>query len=443
MERTLCVLIDHENIATGCEKEGLGRFDIRVVMRRLKDKGRILVSRAYADWGRWNRYKQDYVEQGVTMVELTSHGMQDKNRADIALAVDAMELAYTRGYIDTFVILSGDSDFTPLVMRLKELNRRVLGCGTRRSTSRLIAETCDEFFFYDVLKQEARPERRDREERPADVEDEALTVEEAFELLVETLENHQRDEPVPVHASVLKASMKRKEPTFSEVDLGMRTFARFLETAQERGLVTLTKDERAGGVRVDVPHAGEPAEPPPPDLGPDAARLAKVLADAGLEVGTARARKAVIEQLVAVCDERGKKGRKCALQYVIGDLLRRCREEKVEVPPRIVRGIVNALLKAGLLIHPDGEPVRTQAAPFVAPGSAEELLGALNAHVVATLREKGEDVEGEGARELLAGEVAAAPEPEAAEDKPKKRSRRGGRRSKKKGEEKGEGAGEE
>ena len=150
MERNLAVLIDHENIATGCEKEGLGRFDVRIVMRRLKDKGRILVSRAYADWGRWNRFKLDLVHEGVQMVELTSHGMQSKNRADIALAVDAMELAYTRSYVDTFVILSGDSDFTPLVMRLKELNKRVIGCGTRRSTSRLIAETCDEFLFYEI-----------------------------------------------------------------------------------------------------------------------------------------------------------------------------------------------------------------------------------------------------------------------------------------------------
>jgi hypothetical protein len=338
-------------------------------------------------------------------------------------------------------------------MRLKELNRRIIGCGTRRSTSRLIAETCDEFFFYDALKQEARPERQ--KERPAASDtaedEETLTLDEAYELLVETLENLQRDEPVPVHASVIKASMKRKEPTFNEVDLGMRTFARFLETARERKLVHLSKDERAGGYRVDVPHAAEPAAPPPPELGDEATGLAKVLADAGLVVGSPHARKAVLEQLVAVCAERGEKGRKCALQYVIGDLLRRCREEKVEVPPREVRGIMNALLKAGLLVHPDGQPVRTQAAPFVAPESAAALLDGLNGHLVATLKAAGEDVDSPAVRELLTGEAAPAVEelPPAADaepdDKPKKKTRRGGRRKKKTEAkaEPGEGVGEE
>ena len=138
LENKICVLIDFENVAAGTEKEGLGKFDIRAVMRRLKDKGRILVARSYGDWGRFAKFKQQFLEQGITMVEMTSYRGQDKNRADIALVVDAMELAFTRPYIDTFILLSGDSDFTPVVMRLKELDRRVIGMGTRGSTSRLL-----------------------------------------------------------------------------------------------------------------------------------------------------------------------------------------------------------------------------------------------------------------------------------------------------------------
>ncbi|MGB0640547.1 MAG: NYN domain-containing protein, partial [Myxococcota bacterium] len=152
MEQNLCVLIDFENISAGCEKERLGRFNIRSVMNRLKDKGRILESRAYGDWGRYARFKQSLLEAGVQMHELTSYRGQDKNRADIALVVDAMELAFTRDFIHTYVILSGDSDFTPLVMRLRSMNKRVIGIGTRGSTSGLLIAACDEFIFYESMR---------------------------------------------------------------------------------------------------------------------------------------------------------------------------------------------------------------------------------------------------------------------------------------------------
>ena len=112
MESTIAVLIDFENIAAGTEKDGLGRFDVELVMKRVKDKGRVLIARSYADWGRFSRFKQTLLQNNVTMMELTSHGMHDKNRADIALVVDALELAFTKDYIDTYVVVSGDSDFT-------------------------------------------------------------------------------------------------------------------------------------------------------------------------------------------------------------------------------------------------------------------------------------------------------------------------------------------
>lgn len=422
MERNLAVLIDFENIATGCEKEGLGRFDVRIVMRRLKDKGRILVARSYADWGRWNRFKLDLVHEGVQMVELTSHGMQSKNRADIALAVDAMELAYTRNYVDTFVILSGDSDFTPLVMRLKELNKRVIGCGTRRSTSRLIAESCDEFFFYDTLRDESRTvvPKKPAAAPEEDEDEEVLTLDEALELLVETLENHQRDEPGAVHASVLKASMKRKEPTFSEVELGVRTFAQFLEAAQQKGLVRLFRDEKAGGFRVDLPQSAQEEPPPPPrrepirTLSPEAQRLQGLLAEAGLEIGEPRERRIIVEQFVGVCAERAKRNRTCAVQFVLGDLLRRCRQEAADIPPRTVKAVTHALRRAGLLLTTRGEPALATTAPFVAPESAAQLLDDLHAAGLRALEARGENPDDAVLTELFVGnDVLAAPEPDA------------------------------
>ncbi len=401
MERNLAVLIDFENIATGCDKEGLGRFDVRLVMRRLKDKGRILTARSYADWGRFNRFKVDQMHEGITMVELTSHGMQEKNRADIALAVDAMEIAYTRSYIDTFVVLSGDSDFTPLVMRLKELNKRVIGCGTRGSTSRLIAEVCDEFVYYDVLRHETRPE--------APAEDAGgVTLDEALELLVETLENHQRDEEAaPVHASVLKAAMKRKEPTFNEVELGFRTFQKFLEAAQQRNLVVLAADAKAGGVRVDL-RADEPRREPP-KMSAGAMSLMEALQTEGWDIGTPADRRAVPQLLVDVCQERQKRGRTCAVQFVLGDVQRRVRQQKVHIPGRVVKGIVNGLVKAGALLHADGEPIRNVSAPFVAPSDAEALRHKLQDVVREVLRAKGFTDDGAIAELLNGGAVEAVP----------------------------------
>ena len=279
METTnLCVLIDFENIAAGAEKEGLGRFKLEYVLRRLKDKGRILVARAYGDWGRFAKFKQDLLRMGVQLMELTSFRGQEKNRADIALVVDAMEFAYTRSHFDTFVILSGDSDFTPLIMRLKELNKRVLGVGTRRSTSALLKDACDEFIFYDNLVREqsdlysmvpAAKEPPMREPAPPELEEEdvgtaeeparSLSKDEAFALMVETIKGLMHDSPGPVSAGLVKASILRKEPAFNELEYGYSGFTRMLEAAQDRGLLTLHRDERAGGVRVEV--QSEPVAP--------------------------------------------------------------------------------------------------------------------------------------------------------------------------------------
>jgi uncharacterized protein (TIGR00288 family) len=429
LEQNLCVLIDFENVAAGTEKEGHGRFDIRLVMRRLKDKGRILVARSYGDWGRFAKFKQSLLEQGITMVELTSYRGQDKNRADIAMVVDAMELAFTRDYLDTFVILSGDSDFTPLVTRLKELNKHVVGIGTRKSTSRLLVEACDEFMFYDVLKRgeivEPRPKRREEDDEDDTRETVVLTRAQAFQLLKETIEGLQRDADEQVHASVVKASMLRKEPAFDELEYGYNSFARFLEAAEKDGLVHLTRESgRGGGYRVEAagddqappraeraPVADEPAEDDRPALSAGAARYKSILVDAGIDPLTPAMRRAVVAAFVDEIKDRTSASKRMNLQGAVNAVVRRTRPK---VGPRAVAAVLEALFRAGELIHADGNPVRSPTASFMVPKSADALLLALQSYYLKVIleEEKGEH-DSKALAELLLGDAADAQDIEA------------------------------
>jgi uncharacterized protein (TIGR00288 family) len=432
VEHKLCVLIDFENIAAGTEKEGLGRFDIKAVLRRLKDKGRILVSRSYGDWGRFAKFKQKLLEQSVTMVELTSYRGQDKNRADIALVVDAMELVYTRPYIDTFVLLSGDSDFTPLVQRLKELDKRVIGIGTRRSTSRLLAESVDEFIFYESLKRRDPPSREGRETRPDRNEDRdsgqeendttsrTLSREEAFTLVSETVQGILRDDPGAVLAGLVKQSMQRKEPTFDEMEYGYSGFARFLEAARDKGLVSLARDSRAGGYRVDLPNGSGDAPPEPardsgrkPETEADAeddseatleghpGMLQGLLAGIGPHPLTHFIRHTVIHEFVDHVTERQRRKKRNTLMYVYGDIARRCRKTDPYVPPRYVKHVINSIKAANELQHTSGEPVRSQSAHFIIDKDAEELLDSLRQHYVRKLIELGADLSDSAALSVM------------------------------------------
>jgi uncharacterized protein (TIGR00288 family) len=459
LEQNLCVLIDFENVAAGTEKEGHGRFDIRLVMRRLKDKGRILVARSYGDWGRFAKFKQSLLEQGVTMVELTSYRGQDKNRSDIAMVVDAMELAFTRAYLDTFVIISGDSDFTPLVTRLKELNKHVVGIGTRKSTSRLLVESCDEFMFYDVLKrgevvEPARPRRKEEEEDDDDSrETVVLTRAQASQLLKETLEGLQRDAEGAVHASVVKASMLRKEPAFDELEYGYKVFARFLEDAEQQGIVRLTRESgRGGGYRVELASddesppraersasrpersagrpergAGRPERSRPhldngeaeasseplelPKLSPEAERYRGMLVEVGLDPLTPSMRRAVVLEFVEEVKERTSGGKRMNLQGAINAIARRMRNQ---VPPRAVTAVLETLFRAGELIHADGNPVRSPTASFIVPKSADALLLSLQSYYLRAILdgEQGEH-DSRGLAELLLGDPADAQDIEA------------------------------
>ncbi len=401
-ELNLALLIDFENIAAGASKEGLGRVDVHAIVDRFKEKGRILVARSYADWGRFAKFKQDCLMAGINLFELTSHGMQDKNRADVALVVDCMELAYTKPYVDAFVIVSGDSDFTPLVLKLKELDKRVIGCGTRKSTSRLIIESCDEFIFYDSL---ARSKRTSKPRTKSG----SISRTEAFELVMGVLEALQRESDGPVPGSRLKQTLKRKEPDFNEGDLGYASFTRFLEAFRDRGGIRLSKADRGGGVFVESTAIAVDEKPPEPIhrlIGEPALLYAK-LSEAGAEPLTPDLRTTVLTSFVEVVNERTAKHAKCTVRFVPQDVFKRVMAAHPALSVKHVRAVVDSLRAAGALLHTKGGPVQSATASFVISEDVEQLNRRLNHHYLTTVKELELDPSVAALAELLFGDKTA------------------------------------
>jgi uncharacterized protein (TIGR00288 family) len=236
-ERTLAVFIDFENLAIGF-KHRRGEFDIHKILERLVEKGKVIVKKAYADWG-----TRPLHENAIELIEIPRRQMTGKNSADIRLAVDAMDLAWSKEHIDTFVIVSGDSDFSPLVSKLKENGKHVIGIGMKESTSDLLAGNCDEFIFYeDLEKQAATPSAAPGPEAvdiPADKK-------EVFDLLLESIGALIRENKDPIFASMVKDTMQRKKPSFNESAYGYRSFSNLLIDAEKRGLIKLHRDKKAG-----------------------------------------------------------------------------------------------------------------------------------------------------------------------------------------------------
>lgn len=250
---SLAVLIDFENLAIGIERPSgrttTGRtsrakstadtFDIKLVLERLVEKGKVIVKRAYADWGRFNSYREVMHDSGIQMMEIPERGKMGKNHADIQLCVDAMDLCYSKEHIDTFVIVSGDSDFTPLVSKLKENGKSVIGLGIKDSTSDLLAASCDEFIYYeDIVRGPAKP--------AVPVSDIPKAKQPAMNLMIESVQALQRENKDIILASMVKDTMRRKQPQFSESSYGYRSFSDFLQDAERLGIITLRTDQRSG-----------------------------------------------------------------------------------------------------------------------------------------------------------------------------------------------------
>jgi uncharacterized protein (TIGR00288 family) len=235
-ELTIAVFADFENLALGAEQSNKGRFQMELVLKRMLERGRIVFKRAYCDWNRFQKFTREFHMLGFEMVDIPRSSVSGKNSADIRMVVDAIDLCYSKAHIDTFALLTGDSDFSPLVSKLKENDKRVIGCGVRSSTSDLLASSCDEFIYYDNLIADAkRPRRRGTKEHTE-------KQQEAFERLTTTLASLE-EEYDPVWGSVVKKTLKRVYPGFAESYYGYRNFSEFLADAKRQGLIELEEGE--------------------------------------------------------------------------------------------------------------------------------------------------------------------------------------------------------
>ena len=237
-ERKIALFCDLDNIAIGVRESDLKKFDIHLALERLLEKGKIIVKRAYADWERYNELKREFHEAGIELINIPQRRYTGKNSADIKMAVDAMELSYSKEHLDTFVVLSGDSDFSPLVSKLKENNKYVIGIGVKNSSSNLLVDNCDEFIFYDDL---ATPSQK--APKLAGVSKKTAEV---FRLMIDAIQALQRENKDVLWGSMIKQTMQRKRPSFSEGYYGYSSFSELLEDAEAQKIIQLKKDQRSG-----------------------------------------------------------------------------------------------------------------------------------------------------------------------------------------------------
>jgi uncharacterized protein (TIGR00288 family) len=261
----MALFCDFENIALGVRDAKYDKFDIKRVMERLLLKGSIVVKKAYCDWDRYKDFKKTMHEASFELIEIPHVRQSGKNSADIRMVVDALDLCYTKSHVDSFVIISGDSDFSPLVSKLRENNKHVIGIGVRDSTSDLLSANCDEFIFYDdLVREQEQKKKRAARKKPAksatpsesptgtSVEPPPKTEEdrrqEALDFIVETIEalSTERGEEEKIWGSMVKQTMKRRKPGFTESSYGFRSFRELVDEAQKRKLLVVIADEKPG-----------------------------------------------------------------------------------------------------------------------------------------------------------------------------------------------------
>ena len=246
-QRILAMFIDFENLAIGFEQKQTEKkrreeqvaFDVQKVLGRLVEKGNVVVKTAYADWHRFFKHRQSLHEAGIELIEIPRRSRSGKNSADIRLCVDAIDLCYSKEHIDTFVVISGDSDFAPLVSKLKENGKYVIGMGLKESTSSLLSENCDEFIYYEELERAETADRPAERNIPRELRD-------VFDLLFSTIRGLIRENHEVLWSSMIKDTIKRKRPSFSESSYGFKSFSELLEDAERRGFITLEKNLRSG-----------------------------------------------------------------------------------------------------------------------------------------------------------------------------------------------------
>jgi len=256
----LAVFCDFENVALGVRDARYDKFDISKVLERLLLKGSIVVKKAYCDWERYQDFKAVMHEAAFELIEIPHVRQSGKNSADIRMVVDALDLCYTKAHVDTFVIVSGDSDFSPLVSKLRENNKIVIGVGVKNSSSDLLISNCDEFIYYDDLVRKKQPRKKPPRKSPPATAKTAPSapekekegderIHQALDLIMETLEAlaEERGSEEKIWGSMVKQTLKRRRPGFNESYYGFRSFSRLLEEAAACGLMELERDEKSGG----------------------------------------------------------------------------------------------------------------------------------------------------------------------------------------------------
>ena len=274
----MALFCDFENVALGVRDAKFPSFDIRIVLERLLLKGSIVVKKAYCDWDRYKEFKGAMHEAAFELIEIPHVRMSGKNSADIRMVVDALDLCYTKAHVDAFVIISGDSDFSPLVSKLRENNKYVIGIGVKSSTSDLLSANCDEFIFYDDLVRDTKPKRKPAEKKPAVKASSSNSTEkakpapvrqedkqedkqeydkrqEALDFIIETIEAliAERGEEEKLWGSMVKQTMKRRKPGFTESAYGYRSFRELVEDAQKQNLLSMARDEKSGQYTIRLP----------------------------------------------------------------------------------------------------------------------------------------------------------------------------------------------
>lgn len=252
-DNNLALFCDFENVALGVRDEKFPKFDISLVLERLLVKGNVVLKKAYCDWDRFKEFKPGMHDAAFELIEIPHTRQSGKNSADIRMVVDALDLCYTKDHIDTFVIISGDSDFSPLVSKLRENAKLVIGVGVRSSTSDLLMSNCDEFIFYnDLIKEQRAQKKRNapQKKKPADASAKKKPADErdeGIQLVLDTADALIAERDGRVFGSMVKQTLKRRRPGFNEAAYGFSSFNDLLEEAQKRGLLQVDADERSGG----------------------------------------------------------------------------------------------------------------------------------------------------------------------------------------------------
>ena len=246
IEPKVAVFIDFENLALGAKDTPQGTFEIQLVLKRLLEKGRLVYKRAYSDWSNYRKQVRNFHENGIELIDIPQTKFSGKNSADIRMVVDALDLCYAKQHIDVFALVTGDSDFSPLVSKLKENNKRVVGCGIKSSTSDLLISNCDEFIYYDDL---ARAAGRKKTQKKAKTRNATSKRDEAMDMLTEIVASLEADYD-PLWGSLVKQTMRRVHPGFSENYYDFKTFSELLQEAEKRDLISLDYDHSRGNYTV-------------------------------------------------------------------------------------------------------------------------------------------------------------------------------------------------